>query len=243
MESVSVPLDSVAELSVGINTGNKGIRERLLSREPAGDTWHRVLLGRDTSRYSYHWEGWWVAYDPELVASFGKLGRTLPPARFFEEPKILVQRTRRGLNRKLNAAYDADGMFCLNRLTSIIRVEKGPSLHYLLGLLNSRVLDYYFQNKFTEWEVKPAFLRRLPMVVPKPESTNQRLANDVGRLAERMVAIRTALTNEDAMAGFEVERLNEESQSIEREIDRLVCELYELNDEEWAVVEASVPAE
>lgn len=183
-----------------------------------------------------------MAYDPALIASFGKLGRTLPPKKFFDRSKILIQRTRRGLKRKLNAAYDDQGVYVLNRLTSIILEGSTISLHYLLGLLNSTLLDYYFQHKFTEWEVKPAFLKLLPIAVPEPHSAAYEITDQVATLARRMLKLHQRLAAKGEVHDNEREVIEREIATADREIDNLVYDLYGLTRKERALIESEASA-
>ncbi len=123
-----------------------------------------MLSGSDISRYDFEWNGEWICYDPELVSNFGDQGRALPPEYIFTEPKLLLQRTRRGMEVKLITAYDDEKFYNLNRLSNVVlRDNSSYDLKYILALLNSHLLDVYFNWAFNEYEVKPAHLRVLPI--------------------------------------------------------------------------------
>lgn len=190
-----IPLGEIVDMSVGINTGNVGVREVLMSRKQKSETFYRLLKGRDIGRYSIEWEGDWICYDPDLVKTFGKKGRTLPPRKFFERSKILVQRTRRGMKRKLNACFDEDRYYCLNRLTSIVTKDRRYALKYILGLINSQLLDYYFQGMFREYEVKPVFLKQLPI-----KQANSDEQNEIIGLVDQMLEINKRLPKLEELA-------------------------------------------
>ncbi len=99
-----------------------------------------------------------------------------------------------------------------------------PYSHYLLAILNSRLLDWYFRLIGVErdggyFEYKPMFIERLP--VPQITAAEQFPFNRlVGPILSAKEADPAADTSE-----------------LEGEIDRLVYDLYGLTDEEIALVE------
>ena len=110
------------------------------------------------------WQGEWILFDPQFVSAQGDLGRTLPPEYIFRNSKILLQRTRRGLARKLIPVLDKEGYYNLNRLSNVVLFEgSNYEVGYILALLASSCLDTYFNWVFQEYEVKPAHLRQLPI--------------------------------------------------------------------------------
>lgn len=161
MEEGTIPLSQIAYCTVGINTGY--IKNDLVSNTKRDHRYHRVLNGKDISRHTYEWPGEWIMYDPDFVKSKGTLGRTLPPENIFLQPKILLQRTRRGMKRKLVAYLDAEHFFNLNRLSNILIENEAYSIEYIYCLVNSSLMDFYFNVKFNEYEVKPLHLNRLPI--------------------------------------------------------------------------------
>jgi hypothetical protein len=104
-------------------------------------------------------------YDSEFVKSKGDKGRSLPPEQIFTEEKILIQRTRRGMKRKLVCYFDTEQYCNLNRLSNVILENKSYQLKYIYAILNSKLLDYYFNKHFNEYEVKPFHLSKLPIKI------------------------------------------------------------------------------
>ncbi len=161
MKLGSVPLKKICYSTVGVNTGY--IKSEIVSNEKKNEKWHKLLSGKNIGRYDFEWAGEYIMYDAEYVKSRGKLGRSLPPERIFQEEKVLMQRTRRGLKRKLIAYYDTSKFYTLNRLSNIVLEDKSYSLKYVCAVLNSALMDFYFNKYFNEYEVKPKHLDMLPM--------------------------------------------------------------------------------
>jgi len=149
----TIKLGEIAYCTVGINTGY--IKNELTAKEQIDATYHKMLSGRDIGVNSVNWKGEWIKYDKDFVDSFGDKGRTLPPEFIFTNEKILVQRTRRGLKRKLVCYFDTEKFYNLNRLSNIVLTDESFSLKYIHALLNSSLMDYYFNAVFNEYEVKP----------------------------------------------------------------------------------------
>jgi hypothetical protein len=156
-------LEELAYVTVGINTGY--IRDVLVSDEKEDERYHPMVTGKDIDRYGLEWDGKWICYDPDLIKEYGDKARTLPPEYIFTSDKILLQRTRRGLDRKLVATLDDDQHYNLNRVSNVVLNEDtNYDLEYILALLNSKLLDSYFNWVFDEYEVKPSHLKLLPII-------------------------------------------------------------------------------
>ena len=122
------------------------------------------------------------------------------------------------LNRQAKFAFAPGGTFVSAPSTMLT-----PYSPYLLALLNSKLMDWYFRQIGVErdggyYEYKPMFIERLP--IPKLSAAKQR---PLVRLVERILAAKAA----DAQA---------DTSEAEMEIDRLVYGLYGLTEEEIATV-------
>jgi type I restriction-modification system DNA methylase subunit len=157
----SIPLGNVSYCTVGINTGY--IKDDLTSKEKIDERYHKMLNGKNIGRNFVLWDGEWIMYDTEFVKSKGDRGRSLPPEYIFTDDKILVQRTRRGMKRKLVCYYDNEQYYNLNRISNVILKDNEFNLLYIYSLLNSELLDFYFNKYFNEYEVKPFHLSKLPI--------------------------------------------------------------------------------
>ena len=125
------------------------------------------------------------------------------------------------LNNEAKFSYAPNGMF-INAPATMLT----PYSPYLLAVLNSRLLDWYFRLIGVErdggfYEYKPMFIERLP--IPKLDATEQRPFN---RLVDRILKTRAANPEAD-------------TSEVETEIDRRVYELYGLTEEEIAAVEGN----
>jgi type I restriction-modification system DNA methylase subunit len=233
IENNSILLERIAYVTVGINTGY--IKEVLVSDKKIDNRYHKLLSGRDISRYSLRWSGQWILYDKSVVASYGNKGRTLPDESIFKEDKILVQRTRRGMARKLICTFDNEQYYNLNRLGNIVIRNENFSLSYCLGLLNSKLMDYYFQKKFNEYEVKPIHLRQLP--INQIALIQQR---PIIHLVDRILSLNKQLQEFGDKKTTQTAKLEEEIKKTDEEIDELVYKLYGITEVEKKIIEENL---
>ncbi|GAA8430001.1 class I SAM-dependent DNA methyltransferase [Helicobacter pylori] len=105
----------------------------------------------------------------------------------------------------------------------------GEYLHYLLGMLHSKLITFAFKTFYaggglgeSGYRYKKAFIERLP--IPKITEKNQELADKITDCAEQILALK----EKDPKAN---------TQKLEKEIDALVYQLYHLTDEEIKTIE------
>jgi hypothetical protein len=147
--------------------------------------------------------------------------------KLFTRPKILIRQTA---NRIL-AAYDDEQWYCL-KSGLILQLSESSELgyKYLLGLLNSKLLDFIYRDLVNEDvrifpEVKPIQLFKLPIVIE-----NEQIRYSIESLVGKIMLQKN-------------ENKNMDTSSLEGEIDRLVYQLYGLTEEEIRIVEGEVEVE
>jgi hypothetical protein len=158
------------------------------------------------------------------------------PWRFFSSPRLLL---RQVLSRKLRlqAAFTADPFLTNQSVQSLVAIEGNENLlKPLLALLNSRLLSWFFvtvnsaarRDDFPKIIIKQT--RELP--IPKFDRHRQR----------RLIALVDAMTATNARLSVEKlpqrrEQFQRQIDATDRQIDRLVYELYGLTDDEIRIVE------
>ncbi|GAA8846482.1 class I SAM-dependent DNA methyltransferase [Helicobacter pylori] len=105
----------------------------------------------------------------------------------------------------------------------------GEHLRYLLGILHSKLITFAFKTFYaggglgeSGYRYKKAFIERLP--IPQITPQNQELARKITDGAERILKTK----EKDPKAN---------TQELEKEIDALVYQLYNLTDEEIKIIE------
>ncbi len=126
------------------------------------DSWIPYIRGRSIDRYTNKWKG-----KPEYI-KYGEWLAEPRSADVFKGEKIFVRQT----GDCLIATYDK-GNVSNNTLHSIypLKTNNNVSLYYLLGLINSKLINWYYQIvNYLEMdkpmaEVKGTYIRELPIAI------------------------------------------------------------------------------
>ncbi|MBN2580530.1 MAG: Eco57I restriction-modification methylase domain-containing protein [Pirellulales bacterium] len=139
-------------------------------------------------------------------------------------------------------ALDEDGRYAFTSGYGIIlREDVRESDYYVLGLLNSKVLDFYLKNistvlrggyfrYFTQY-IENLPVPRINFADRKDKARHDRMV----RLVETMLMLNKKLSV--VRTGHDKTAIRRQIDATDRQIDRLVYELYGLTEEEIAIVE------
>lgn len=135
----------------------------------------------------------------------------------------IVMQAITGVNEKIRLKLTIidRGIYCANSVNYLVLEDNGLDLKYLLGVLNSKLLNFVFSKSSTNSNVNGYEVDNLPIKV-----VNARRQAPLIKLAGHILDARRKAPNAD-------------TRELEREIDRLVYRLYDLTSEEIALVEAS----
>jgi hypothetical protein len=143
-------------------------------------------------------------------------------------PKILVQATRNPrLKTRILATIDEIGLYGTQGLNYIIPTNKSSSVYYLVGILNSSLINYLFTTKFLNVAIKAEYLKDTPIPKANKEQENK-IVNHVKKIF--------AITNncDDYPDNLEKQAKVKE---LENQINQMVYKLYDLTPEEISIVE------
>lgn len=146
----SIILDEVAAVKAGLQAYESGkgtpvqtpsdVKNRPFDfKNKIDDNTFPYLEGRDVNRYFIKWSGGYLKYGEHLAA----------PRSFdiFSNKKIIIREITGSYPKTIDAAYSED-VLLFNR-SNIAVIEKPGSqlsLKYILGLLNSNLMSYYFMK-------------------------------------------------------------------------------------------------
>ena len=169
----TIPLDDLVEIKAGLQAyeKNKGVPKQSaedVKNRPYDydfkfdETTHKYLEGKDVGRYYINWSGLYLKYGENLAAP-----RTFD---LFEGKKIIVREITGKFPNCLITSYSEE-LYLYNR-SNIGIVEKENSqvsLKYIISILNSCIMSYYFM-KNTAKSVRKLFpkiilndLRKFPI--------------------------------------------------------------------------------
>ncbi|MGB4381998.1 MAG: TaqI-like C-terminal specificity domain-containing protein, partial [Bacteroidales bacterium] len=216
-----------------------------------------ILRGRDIKRYYYKWAGLWVIVIP---AGWTNEKRKNEAPEFFIECqfpsliKYLKNFETKAKKRDDQGDYWWELRACAyypefekekvvypnmaNRLVACLDKSKfyvnqkcfiitGNNMRYICGLLNSNIEFWFFKKIGATlgregFEMSKIFIEKLP--VPPITTSNQHMVSQIESLVDKILAAKK--TNHAA-----------DTTTWEKEINQLVYQLYELTDEEIAIVE------
>jgi hypothetical protein len=182
--------------------------------------------GRDINRWSVEWSG--IALLDNEVA---RMGGCWDPAIQEAKDKLIT----RQIGRRPEWGIDPEGYQCLNTVFMVKLKGETYAPLVLLGILNSSPLrafwlDHFYDQRGTFPKVKGTYLKMLPLPpVPNP-ATATAIANAVSELMRLTTAISSA-------SGTELQRLERGLVGQERELDRLVGNLYGLGGDQLAALQ------
>ncbi|MGB9771375.1 MAG: Eco57I restriction-modification methylase domain-containing protein [Candidatus Kapaibacteriota bacterium] len=152
----------------------------------------------------------------------------------FEKEKIVWQE----IVRESSFAYDNRGFYC--EATSFLMT--GKNLKYILGLLNSKPVTFFFKEFYAGgglgdegYRYKKAFLEQVPLPPITPQ--NQQVAEQIERLVEQMLALNNRLSELGDKITDERARIEQEIKKTDAQIDKHIYELYNLTAEEIKIIE------
>ncbi|WRD58836.1 class I SAM-dependent DNA methyltransferase [Helicobacter pylori] len=221
-----------------------------------------VLRGKDIKRYSYEWAHLWVinthnGYTSNLKSKIPPIDIEKYPAtkvhldshwdtiatrcdqgdtpyhlrncaylEDFEKEKIVYGEIVQEPRFYLDNGECELGYFYAEATSFILT---GEHLRYLLGMLHSKLITFAFKTFYaggglgeSGYRYKKAFIERLP--IPKITPQNQELAHKITDCTKQILALK----EKDPKAN---------TQKLEKEIDALVYQLYNLTDEEIKTIE------
>ena len=211
------------------------VTQRLFHSDKMKDsTYRKELLGRNVERYFTEWNGKsWVSYGPWLAHAVNP--------RFFTGPRIVIQKLRNPtLRQRLVAAYlDDDQTYSAGvLLNAILRPHAPCHLFYLLGILNSKAINYWYRKSFVDVSIRVVDLAKVPIhKIDFGDKAGKANHDRMVMLVDSMLALHKQL----ASAKGEAQRgaIHRQIEATDAEIDRLVYDLYGLTKDEIAIVEGS----
>ncbi|HXG07512.1 MAG TPA: TaqI-like C-terminal specificity domain-containing protein [Nitrososphaera sp.] len=216
-------LGDLVSIKRGMEIGKKSVR---------GSTGTiRTLLGEDVGKYQVTFGNTFVESD------FEEVSRLLSHSDVDE--KILIRR----VCSDLTAALDVSHFFYTKNLYGLIN-RSDMSLKYLLGIINSKLMNFFFKKYFTtkKKDIFPEFqkyqldklpIRRIDFSDRSDRQRHEQMVHLVGQMIVCKRQLAEAQTDRDKTF------YENKCAATNRQIESLVYELYEVDDSEIAIVEAS----
>jgi len=228
-QSISLGNRNIAKLQYGIMTADN---EKFVVSEPKTEYHKPLLSGEDIRRFYIGWpRNRYVDYRPEEMKK-KKTARPGEPERFERDQKIVFQRYS---STKLIATLDTSQFYTLG--TTIIGYSISQySNKYLLGVINSKLLSWWYGRAFTsptnyirEFEILPIH------TINFDDPTEKAMHDKMVALVENMLELQKKY--HEAKMERDKELYERQIKIVDAQIDKLVYDLYGLTEEEVKVVE------
>jgi len=238
MEKAHKTVENISEMFYGIKTyqvgkGKPAQTEEIRDTKPFTSEYQKdesflpFFDGKHIGRYELLWkQNNWLNYGPWLA-------EPRKPEKY-EGEKILI---RKIIGKTLIATYIPETSYC-NTLLFVVKIKPEATLsyQYVLGILNSKLIGWYFRKKFqiSNDDTFPQIMIRDILQFPIPLADKAR-HDDMVRLVERMLDLhkRIAAVN----LSHEKTALQRQIEATDKQIDQLVYQLYQLTPEEITIVE------
>ena len=175
------------------------------------DTYLPELRGRNLNKYSFEWTNEFISYGNWIAEP------RLP--KFFEGDKILVRQIPSPTS--LIASFVGE-TFVVDQTAYIAKakLDKEIDLFFYLGILNSKVLHWYFKNINNEFDnLFPKIKVKEFNALPLPLKSNKIISVKV----KEIINIKSKNIKQDTL-------------QLENEIDQLIYKLYDLTEDEIKIV-------
>ncbi|MGL4670609.1 MAG: Eco57I restriction-modification methylase domain-containing protein [Methanobacteriaceae archaeon] len=245
IDEKSIKMSDICYISFGLQPGklskfvfNKDKNPERMSENV--DSIKKFIRGRNIKRYKINYSNDLVFYLPD------KLHRPAFPE-LFENPKICISE----ISSDIKGCFDDEKFYgnektvqmimlhlfenigdsvikrrSININDEIITYSKKFDLKYVLAILNSTLLNFYFKTMLSDGlNAFPDNIRSLPIIF-----TNVRIQNLFVTLVEKMIQLNKDLAN--VKTPHEKKLLEKQILAIDKKIDKMVYELYGLNKDE-----------
>lgn len=219
IENRSCHLDSLFDISFGLKTGDDS---RFVSFEPVTKLHKPLLRGRNIGRYEFSFLKEYVWYVPEEMKEHRTTARPGTKERF-EQPKLLIKDTGAGLR----GTFDGNNFYVKDVLIISDRQKRKNILKALIGLLNSSLMRFYYETSFPTLHVQQNELAMLPISLDFMDFERKL---EVVDCVDKILSLKRVNTQADIS-------------DLERKIDDIVYQLYDLSEDEIKLIEASMHVE
>ena len=151
-----------------------------------------------------------------------KVGCLPHSSSFFEvKEKIITQRVNSSM--RLMAAYDDEQNYFLDttNVSNYNTWDQRTSFKFLCGLLNSKLINFYYCYKYRMPTIGGYELHSIPV------KTDDVYMQRISSMVDRAILLKKQKSKADTA-------------ELEKQIDQMVYKLYDLTDDEIAIVEGSI---
>ena len=188
------------------------------------ENYEKVLQTADIKSFEIAWQGEYIQKN-----IYSKSVTNL----FEQKEKIIIAR----LTKSIQATIDYEKHY-LGKSSLIVNPKVNTK--YLLGLLNSKLLNFYFKIKFDNTHMAGGYLRfDIPYLSKLPIKTNptKTQQSEIIKYVEQLLQLNKEKQNTSLPDTLQI--LNRKIDYSENKINQLVYQLYELTEDEIKIIESN----
>ncbi|MDR0443753.1 MAG: N-6 DNA methylase [Treponema sp.] len=246
IEKISIHLQKISEVKNGVQAytvgegtpkQTKNMKDNRVyhGKKKVDKTWIKYIDGVDVKRYLLGWSGQYIKYGDNLSR----------PRKYelFTGERILVRQIPSKPPYSILATFIKDTIINDNNSMIIKMFEDSLfSLKFILGIINSKLISYWFIHKFGKLqrnifpqfkinELKEFIIPDIDLTKKADKTKHDHLVSLVDKILELKQKEATELNQQlKTMISRQIE-------GVDRAIDKFVYELYDLDEEEVKIVE------
>ena len=139
-----------AKFFLGIVTGNNS---KYLSQHKSDIFPDPIITGRDVTQFNIKQSSNYFKFDPAM------LQQVAPEELYTAREKILYK----FIGKRLTFALDREGMYSLNNVNGFIQNFDDMNIETTLSILNSSIIQYYYEKSFFTLKVLRGNLEQIPI--------------------------------------------------------------------------------
>lgn len=197
-----ITLKNNSKFALGIVTGDN--KKYLSSKKTKSN--EPVIKGSDLEMFKYK------------ISSY----ITFKPANFQQTAPTDLYRTKEKLfykfiSKKLVFAYDDKQLLSLNSCNILIPKADGLNIKYILAILNSEIVQFYFKKVFNSVKILRSHIEEIPIPF-----VDNKIQKEVIKLTEKII-----ISDET------------EYKELYKKLNILIAKLYKINDKEYEIIKSS----
>lgn len=145
---------------LGVVTGNN---KKYLMQEKKDNRYSPIIVGKDISKYRINLITNYFIYDKNIL-------QQIAPKEYYAVPEKIIYKF---IGEKLAFAYDDQQNFTLNNANAFVPKIEKLKTKYILALLNSKLIQFFYSKSFFTVRVLRGNLEKLPLVYAEPEQQDK----------------------------------------------------------------------
>ena len=151
-------------------------KEEIFSNVPLNEHYKKSLDGRDVHRWYIDWES---KNENKYIEYTSKLHRPREERLFLAPEKLIMPRK----STKITCGYDDKQFYVLNTGYVCLPKKDNISLKYIMAILNSNLINYYYVKQYLGWQIVIPALKKLPICYD--DSKVERIEEIVNKLINK----------------------------------------------------------